>query len=155
VRDPNVRPLEEGLLRDHHLDIFSYPRSSYSVLTNARHYDATGAPMEKILFRIPPDIHALSDILDIDSHRLNEPCKVFDALGRLFVNNCEKPSLVVVHAPSWLKHSSFSELLVCANSLDKRSWIDRISGSIYCGYHTFIRPRCPCRLGSGWSREAC
>lgn len=68
---------------------------------------------EAALFRILQDILTLSDIPEVDSHRLSELCRILNSLEGLFSEDPEQPSFVVAYVPSWLKFNYLSELLVC------------------------------------------
>lgn len=85
--------------------------------------------MEVSLQRILEDILAIQDIPEVESHKLSELCRILAALEGLFVEdtsevcmlfslqdsqlNNTQSSFVVSYAPSWLKFSYLSELLVC------------------------------------------
>lgn len=91
---------------------------------------ALGSIVDAVLSRILNDILALSDIPEVESHRLSELCRILSALEALFVEDSNhvrpppslmycvlrkhttQPSFVVAYVPSWLKFSYLSELLV-------------------------------------------
>ncbi|EPQ56262.1 hypothetical protein GLOTRDRAFT_115586 [Gloeophyllum trabeum ATCC 11539] len=81
------------------------------ILQKSKYYSAVGLVAEAALSRMLGDILALSDIPELDSHRLSELCRIFNALEGLFVEDPEQPSMVVAYVPSWLKFSYLSELL--------------------------------------------
>ncbi|KAI0033922.1 hypothetical protein K488DRAFT_69507 [Vararia minispora EC-137] len=81
------------------------------VLTKSKYFTAVGGLVDAALSRVLEDILALSDITEVESHRLSELCRIFNALEGLFLDDPKLPSLVVAHVPSWLKFSYLSELL--------------------------------------------
>ncbi|KAI0079377.1 hypothetical protein K474DRAFT_1735495 [Panus rudis PR-1116 ss-1] len=82
-----------------------------SILPKTKYYNAIGSVVESALSRVLQDILALSDIPDVESHKLADLCRVLNALEALFVEDPNHPSFVVAYVPSWLKFSYLSELL--------------------------------------------
>lgn len=83
-----------------------------NILTKGKYYTAIGLVTEAILSRILQDILALSDIPEVDSHRLSELCRILNSLEGLFSEDPAQHSFVVAYVPSWLKFNYLSELLV-------------------------------------------
>ncbi|GLB41696.1 putative centromere/kinetochore Zw10 [Lyophyllum shimeji] len=81
------------------------------ILPKSKYYTAIGMVADAALARILKDILALPDIPEIESHRLSELCRIFNAMEGLFVEDPTQPSFVVAYVPSWLKFSYLSELL--------------------------------------------
>ncbi|KAG5647875.1 hypothetical protein DXG03_007799 [Asterophora parasitica] len=82
-----------------------------SILTKSNYYTAIGMVAHATLERILTDVLALPDIPEVESHRLSELCRIFNAMEGLFVEDPAQPSFVVAYVPSWLKFSYLSELL--------------------------------------------
>ncbi|KZT21579.1 hypothetical protein NEOLEDRAFT_1164550 [Neolentinus lepideus HHB14362 ss-1] len=81
------------------------------VLQKSKYYIAVGLVAEAALSRVLSDTLALSDIPEVESHKLSELCRILNALEGLFVEDPEQPSTVVTYVPSWLKFSYLSELM--------------------------------------------
>ncbi|KAF5362245.1 hypothetical protein D9756_002329 [Leucocoprinus leucothites] len=92
-------------------EIKRFGRQLKSILTKGKYYTAIGLVTEAALSRILQDILALSDIPEVDSHRLSELCRILNSLEGLFSQDPEQPSFVVAYVPSWLKFNYLSELL--------------------------------------------
>lgn len=108
-----------------------------------------GSVVDAALSRILEDVLALPDIPEVESHRLSELCRIFNALEGLFSEdpeqvstfgkgcllrlNTAKPSFVVAYVPSWLKYSYLSELLVRSSSND--TIISELSFSFAGGFN--------------------
>ncbi|KAI9456935.1 hypothetical protein HD554DRAFT_2177861 [Boletus coccyginus] len=82
-----------------------------SILPKSRFYTAVGLIVDGVLSRILNSILAISDIPEVESHKLSELCRILTALEGLFVENTSESSFVVSYVPSWLKFSYLSELL--------------------------------------------
>ncbi|KAG8221009.1 hypothetical protein J3R82DRAFT_2518 [Butyriboletus roseoflavus] len=82
-----------------------------SILPKSKYYTAVGLVVDGILSRILDSILAISDIPEVESHKLSELCRILTALEGLFVENTSESSFVVSYVPSWLKFSYLSELL--------------------------------------------
>ena len=59
------------------------------MLPPSKYHSATGAVVEAALTRILADILALTDIPEVDSHRLSELCRILNALEGLFTDGTE------------------------------------------------------------------
>ncbi|TFK48548.1 hypothetical protein OE88DRAFT_1704425 [Heliocybe sulcata] len=81
------------------------------ILQKSKYYTAVGLAAEAALTRVLSDILALSDIPEVESHKLSELCRILNALEGLFGEDPEQPSMVVAYVPSWLKFSYLSELM--------------------------------------------
>ncbi|PPQ67869.1 hypothetical protein CVT25_010308 [Psilocybe cyanescens] len=81
------------------------------ILTKNKYYSAIGAVVDTALLRVLQDVLALSDIPEVESHRISELCRILTALEGLFSEHPEQPSFVVAFVPNWLKFSYLSELL--------------------------------------------
>ncbi|KDR80702.1 hypothetical protein GALMADRAFT_241105 [Galerina marginata CBS 339.88] len=81
------------------------------ILTKSKYYTVVGSVADIALSRVLRDVLALPDIPELESHRLSELCRIFNALEGLFNEDPEQPSFVVAYVPSWLKFSYLSELL--------------------------------------------
>ncbi|KAF8075092.1 hypothetical protein FPV67DRAFT_1650064 [Lyophyllum atratum] len=81
------------------------------ILPKSKYYTAIGLVAEAALSRILTDVLALPDIPEVESHRLGELCRIFNAMEGLFVEDPTQPPFVVAYVPSWLKFSYLSELL--------------------------------------------
>ncbi|TCD71745.1 hypothetical protein EIP91_005511 [Steccherinum ochraceum] len=92
-------------------DIRRWSQQVKPVLTKSKYYGAVGAVVDEALCRMLQDVLALSDIPEVESHRLSELCRILGALEALFVEDVEQASFVVAYVPSWLKFSYLSELL--------------------------------------------
>ena len=57
------------------------------VLAKTKYYEAAGAVVNAALTRILQDILALPDITEVESHKLNELCRILNALEGLFVGD--------------------------------------------------------------------
>ncbi|KAH9975969.1 hypothetical protein BGW80DRAFT_1295582 [Lactifluus volemus] len=84
---------------------------SQGVLNKTKYFDALGNLVNFCLTCIMDDVLALSDITEVESHRLSELCRILHALEGLFMDDPEQPSFVVACVPAWLKFSYLSELL--------------------------------------------
>ncbi|KAI9458096.1 Centromere/kinetochore Zw10-domain-containing protein [Russula earlei] len=82
-----------------------------AVLSKSKYFDALGSVVNFCLKCIMDDILALPDITEVESHRLSELCRILHALEGLFIDDPERPSIVVGCVPAWLKFSYLSELL--------------------------------------------
>ncbi|KAI0317156.1 hypothetical protein OF83DRAFT_1263778 [Amylostereum chailletii] len=82
-----------------------------AVLSKTKYFTAVGAVVDAALVQMLDDVLAISDITEVESHRLSELCRILNALEGLFLDDPEQPSLVVAYVPSWLKFSYLSELL--------------------------------------------
>ncbi|CAL1714224.1 unnamed protein product [Somion occarium] len=92
-------------------DIRHFAREVKPVLTKTKYFNAIGSIVDAALSRVLSDILALSDIPEVESHKLSELCRILNALESLFVEDSNHPSFVVAYVPSWLKFSYLSELL--------------------------------------------
>ena len=61
------------------------------ILAKNKHYEAIGSVTDAALSRVLQDILELDDIPELESHRLSELCRIFNALEGLF---CEDPEHV-------------------------------------------------------------
>ncbi|KAG5636865.1 hypothetical protein H0H81_006587 [Sphagnurus paluster] len=82
-----------------------------TILAKSKYYTAVGMIVDTALGHILTNILALPDIPEVESHRLSELCRIFNAMEGLFVEDPSQPSFVVAYVPSWLKFSYLSELL--------------------------------------------
>ena len=62
-------------------------RGLQSVLAKTKYYQAVGAVVNAALARILQDVLALPDITEVESHKLNELCRILNALEGLFVED--------------------------------------------------------------------
>ncbi|KAF8845113.1 hypothetical protein BDN67DRAFT_920456 [Paxillus ammoniavirescens] len=92
-------------------DVRSVAHTWKSILPKSKYYIAVGMVVDGVLSRILEDILAISDIPEVESHKLSELCRILSALEGLFVENTSESSFVVSYVPSWLKFSYLSELL--------------------------------------------
>lgn len=92
-------------------DVRKFARQVKPVLPKTKYYQAIGAVVNAALSRILQDVLALPDITEVESHKLNELCRILNALEGLFVEDPNHPSFVVAFVPQWLKFSYLSELL--------------------------------------------
>ena len=60
------------------------------VLSKTKCFDALGALVNFCLTYIMDDILVLSDITEVESHRLSELCRILHALEGLFTDNPEQ-----------------------------------------------------------------
>ncbi|KAF8216598.1 hypothetical protein K438DRAFT_1797518 [Mycena galopus ATCC 62051] len=92
------------------------------VLNKSKYYTAIGMVTEAALSRVLEDILALPDIPEVESHRLNELCRILQGLEALFIEDTKRDSwesstespphsFVLDYVPSWLKFSYLGELL--------------------------------------------
>ncbi|RDB23516.1 Centromere/kinetochore protein zw10 [Hypsizygus marmoreus] len=81
------------------------------ILAKSKYYTAIGMVADAALSRLMADVLALPDIPEVESHRLSELCRIFNAMEGMFVEDPAQPSFVVAYVPSWLKFSYLSELL--------------------------------------------
>ncbi|KAK7061029.1 ribosome biogenesis protein ytm1 [Paramarasmius palmivorus] len=81
------------------------------LLTKSKYYMAIGLLTDAALSRIMQDILELSDIPEVESHKLSELCRILHALEGLFVEDYDQPSFVGAYVSSWFKYSYLSELL--------------------------------------------
>ncbi|KAI0061027.1 hypothetical protein BV25DRAFT_1782681, partial [Artomyces pyxidatus] len=81
------------------------------VLSKTKYLTAIGAVVDAALVQMLEDVIGLSDITEVESHRLSELCRTLNALEGLFLEDPDHPSSVVAYVPSWLKFSYLSELL--------------------------------------------
>ncbi|KAH6915936.1 hypothetical protein BKA70DRAFT_1368249 [Coprinopsis sp. MPI-PUGE-AT-0042] len=81
------------------------------ILAKSKYYEALGRLVDAALTRILRDIVSLSDITEVESHRLSELCRIFNSIEGLFSEDPNQPSFVVAFVPSWLKFNYLSELL--------------------------------------------
>ncbi|KAJ7281438.1 hypothetical protein C8J57DRAFT_1433387 [Mycena rebaudengoi] len=81
------------------------------ILNKSKYYTAIGLVVDAALSRVLEDVLALPDILEVESHRLSELCRMLHALEALFVEEANQEPFVVAYVPSWLKFSYLSELL--------------------------------------------
>ncbi|TFK29696.1 hypothetical protein FA15DRAFT_663862 [Coprinopsis marcescibilis] len=81
------------------------------ILCKTKYYQVLGRFVDAALTRVSRDILGLPDITEVESHRLSELCRIFNALEGLFSENPNQSSFVVAYVPSWLKFSYLSELL--------------------------------------------
>ncbi|KAL9710956.1 ribosome biogenesis protein ytm1 [Leucoagaricus gongylophorus] len=58
--------------------------SRHSILAKGKYYTAIGLVTEAVLSRLLQDILMLSDIPEVDSHRLSELCRILNSLEGLF-----------------------------------------------------------------------
>ena len=70
--------------------------SSQAILAKSKYYEAIGAVVNAALARILRDILALPDITEVESHKLNELCRILNASEGLFVEDLSR----VRHHPS-------------------------------------------------------
>ncbi|KAF8548939.1 hypothetical protein OG21DRAFT_1515713 [Imleria badia] len=92
-------------------DVRSIAHTWKSILPKSKYYTAVGLIVNGVLSRIIESILAISDIPEVESHKLSELCRILTALEGLFVENTSESSFVVSYVPSWLKFSYLSELL--------------------------------------------
>ncbi|EKM50623.1 uncharacterized protein PHACADRAFT_213522 [Phanerochaete carnosa HHB-10118-sp] len=97
-------------------NVRKFAQHTKNVLVKSKYYEAIGAIVDAALARILQDILALPDITEVESHKLNELCLIFNALEGLFVEDPSQPSFVVAYVPSWLKFSYLSELMEASMS---------------------------------------
>lgn len=57
------------------------------MLPKTKYYQAVGAVVNAALSRILQDVLALPDITEVESHKLNELCRILNALEGLFVED--------------------------------------------------------------------
>jgi protein transport protein DSL1/ZW10 len=60
------------------------------VLPKSKFYVALGSVVDAALSRVLDDVLALPDILEVESHRLSELCKIMNALEGLFVEDTDQ-----------------------------------------------------------------
>jgi hypothetical protein len=60
------------------------------ILNKPKYFDALGALVNFCLTSVMGDILALSDITEVESHRLSELCRILHALEGLFVDTPEQ-----------------------------------------------------------------
>ncbi|KIK93519.1 hypothetical protein PAXRUDRAFT_828885 [Paxillus rubicundulus Ve08.2h10] len=92
-------------------DVRSVAHTWKFILPKSKYYVAVGMVVDGVLSQILEDILAISDIPEVESHKLSELCRILSALEGLFVENTSESSFVVSYVPSWLKFSYLSELL--------------------------------------------
>ena len=63
-----------------------------AVLVRSKYYAAIGRVVESVLTRILSDILGLSDITEVESHKLSELCRILNSLERLFMENVDSVS---------------------------------------------------------------
>jgi len=88
-----------------------YSQQLKPVLQKSKYLQSIGSVVNTTLSRILKDILALSDITEVESHKLCELCRIMNSLEGLFAEDPNQPSVVVAYVPSWLKFSYLSELL--------------------------------------------
>lgn len=66
--------------------------STKSILTKSKYYTAMGLVVDGVLSRILDSILAISDIPEVESHKLSELCRILTALEGLFVENTSEVS---------------------------------------------------------------
>lgn len=103
---------EMAISRHVNFNFIDQTHSLQSILAKGKYYTAIGLVTEAVLSRLLHDILMLSDIPEVDSHRLSELCRILNSLEGLFSEDPEQPSFVVAYVPSWLKFNYLSELLV-------------------------------------------
>ncbi|KAG9313057.1 hypothetical protein JVU11DRAFT_6497 [Chiua virens] len=79
--------------------------------SKSKYYTAVGLVVDGVLSRILDSVLAISDIPEVESHKLSELCRILTALEGLFVEDTSESSFVVSYVSSWLKFSYLSELL--------------------------------------------
>lgn len=57
------------------------------LLPKGKYYQAIGTIVDTALSRILKDILAISDITEVESHKLSELCRIMNSLEGLFVEN--------------------------------------------------------------------
>jgi len=94
-------------------DVRSVAYQWKTTLARSKYYHALGLVVDAALTTVLDAVLALPDIPEVESQKLSELCRIFDALEGLFVDNPESDasSLVVAYVPSWLKFSYLQELL--------------------------------------------
>jgi centromere/kinetochore protein ZW10 len=65
-------------------------RQLQGVLNKTKYFDALGALVNFCLMYIMDDVLALSDITEVESHRLSELCRILRALEGLFMDDPEQ-----------------------------------------------------------------
>ena len=77
------------------LCLFSYLRTMFfffftkNVLAKSKYYEAIGSVTDAALSRVLQDVLELSDIPELESHRLSELCRILNALEGLFCEDSE------------------------------------------------------------------
>lgn len=66
--------------------------SAKSVLPKSKYYTAVGLIVDGVLSRILDSILAISDITEVESHKLSELCRILTALEGLFVEDTSEVS---------------------------------------------------------------
>ena len=61
--------------------------STKTILPKSKYYTAVGLVIDGVLSRILDSILAISDIPEVESHKLSELCRILTALEGLFVEN--------------------------------------------------------------------
>ena len=64
------------------------------ILTKSKYYSAIGSVADAALSRILRDVIALSDIPEIESHRLSELCRILNAMEGLFSEDPDQVSSI-------------------------------------------------------------
>ena len=67
-----------------------------SVLPKSKYYTAVGLVVDGVLSRILDHILAISDIPEVESHKLSELCRILTALEGLFVEDTSEVSMCSV-----------------------------------------------------------
>jgi len=70
-----------------------------SILPKSKFYTALGLVVDGVLSRILDSILAISDIPEVESHKLSELCRILTALEGLFVENTSEVSRLSVTQP--------------------------------------------------------
>lgn len=71
---------------------FAQLSTTKSILPKSKYYTAVGLVVDGVLSRILDSILAISDITEVESHRLSELCRILAALEGLFVENTSEVS---------------------------------------------------------------
>ena len=64
------------------------------MLPKSKYYEALGLVVNAALARVLQDILALPDITEVESHKLNDLCRILNALEGLFVEDRSQVSNV-------------------------------------------------------------
>jgi hypothetical protein len=96
ARNPTPCASMEGLsvLGTYSFHYILTQNSVQAVLPKSRYYVALGSVVDAALSRVMDDILALSDIPEVESHRLSELCKILHALEGHFVENTTQVSAI-------------------------------------------------------------
>lgn len=82
------------------------------ILAKTKYYTAIGMVADAALSRILQDVLALPDIPEVESHRLSELCRIFNAMEGLFVEDPGQVcSVLLFKAVTYTCTSRLSSLL--------------------------------------------